>query len=202
MTSPTLRTFYQAVATDSNRLSSFVIMPDGQMGRIEDIFSPHAIFHILPGSFNPLHEGHKAIYHQLGLGAKLFEISIHRKDKEPLEFEELEKRLKQFAWYAPIVVTNALYFGEKAGLFCRKSAPTFHLGIDTAKRLLADHGVVGVQGYNANFVVYPRKVNDKVVRISDLIAESYGGIIPFNMEAGDLPDNVLGLSSTAIRNGK
>lgn len=198
-----------------SRLHSFVIMPDGQIGEPLSMLDlpnmghrgmNHGIFAVVPGSFNPLHIAHRRIFDgvtKLYSAHKkvvpVFELSINRKDKEPLTFEDLLRRLEQFEWYAPVWVTNALYFFEKTGLVSQWIRPCFQVGYDTADRLLNDHGVLGVSGMNANFVVYPRMIDGSVCDINSL-TNKYG-YLPHNMEAGPkLSEEEMSISSTALRN--
>jgi hypothetical protein len=92
---------------------------------------------LLPGSFNPLHEGHchlAAVARGL-LGVPVaFELSVTNADKPPLTFEVVEQRRRQFAWKAPLWLTNAPTFAEKATLF---PGTTFVVGTDTAERIVA-----------------------------------------------------------------
>lgn len=91
---------------------------------------------ILPGAFNPLHEGHRRL--AAVAGSKLnrlvgFEISIRNVDKPELAEEEVQRRLEQFRRIAPVYVTRAPTFEEKAHLF---PSTTFIVGSDTAIRII------------------------------------------------------------------
>jgi hypothetical protein len=91
---------------------------------------------LLPGSFNPLHEGHCALREvAAGLvgGPAAFELSAFNADKPPLPGEELRRRLAQFAWRAPVWLTRAPTFHEKAELF---PGAVFVVGADTAARIV------------------------------------------------------------------
>jgi hypothetical protein len=92
---------------------------------------------LLPGAFNPLHGGHLAL---LDLAAHLegkpaaFELSTVNVDKPELTDEEVHGRLGQFIGQAPIWLTRAPRFVDKAALF---PGATFVVGADTALRLVA-----------------------------------------------------------------
>jgi hypothetical protein len=92
---------------------------------------------LLPGSFNPLHEGHcnlAAVAARL-LGVPVgFELSVTNADKPPLTLAEVEHRRTQLTWRAPLWLTNAPTFAEKATLF---PGATFVVGTDTAERIVA-----------------------------------------------------------------
>jgi hypothetical protein len=171
-----------------------------QISIIEDSFV------VIPGSFNPLHDAHRRFFDNAPKNygnswrkvVAVFELSIHRKDKEFLPFEEMAKRIEQFRGYAPVWVTNACYFIEKAGLSI-PICPFFEIGFDTAERLISDHGVIGVQGIDAKFTVNPREINGKLWTIDDLKVQF--GITPYNMHPSLTVYDTVGISSTGIRNG-
>jgi hypothetical protein len=158
---------------------------------------------IYAGSFNPRHEIHNLVYrsalaemvnwrsceHSLFL----FEISLVRRNKENLSYDELMKRLEQFT--EPVIITNVDRFVKKTGLLCECGLKSvkFHIGIDTASRIIEDDTFEGVQGINASFYVYPRDG----VGLENLMK------IPNNFLKGEYCDEyICGISSTAIRNGE
>jgi nicotinamide mononucleotide (NMN) deamidase PncC len=91
---------------------------------------------LLPGSFNPLHEGHRALARIasgiLG-GPVAFELSVVNADKPPLGADEVRRRLAQFRGEATVELTRAPTFREKARLF---PGASFVVGVDTAERVL------------------------------------------------------------------
>lgn len=94
----------------------------------------------LPGSFNPLHDGHKEL---LAAACSMksgkegaYELSIGNADKGLLSLNEIERRVQQFISYnIPIVLTQAPLFTMKADLF---PGSTFVVGHDTAIRLVQE----------------------------------------------------------------
>jgi hypothetical protein len=92
---------------------------------------------LLSGSFNPLHDGHRqlaaAASRRLG-GRVEFELAVINADKRPLVAEEFSLRLAQFVGVAPVWVSRAATFAEKARLF---RGTTFVVGADTAERIIA-----------------------------------------------------------------
>jgi hypothetical protein len=91
---------------------------------------------LLPGSFNPLHEGHAGLLRiarqQVG-GAGAFEMTVVNADKPPLAEEEVRRRLAQLSWRAPLWLTRCPTFVEKARLF---PGTMFVVGADTATRIV------------------------------------------------------------------
>lgn len=107
-------------------------LPDGSVSHAVPS-EPLAIF---PGSFNPLHDGHRAlaaVVAQKFGRAVHFELSRTNVDKPELPDELLLARAEQFRGYAPLWVTRAAIFEEKSALF---PGARFVVGFDTAIRLL------------------------------------------------------------------
>lgn len=157
--------------------------------------------HLMPGSFNPLHDGHRALMAEARRRAEFvsevstldalaaYEISANRRGKESLTVDEILRRIEYFEDDDVVAFTNAVYFCQKAGSFVA-GVINFHIGMDTAERLIEDDSIIGVQGINANFFVYPR--GNKTI---DFLEK-----IPNNMYEGQLEDKShLFLSSTQIR---
>lgn len=88
---------------------------------------------LLPGSFNPLHDGHKTLLETAESildvpGA--YEISVVNADKPPLDYLTIAERLGQFT--QSVWLTNTPNFVDKAKLFPHA---TFALGVDTIVRI-------------------------------------------------------------------
>ena len=116
----------------AGELDRVTVQPDGQM-----MLSAPPPPVLLPGSFNPLHEGHvllARVAEELRQQPVAFEISVTNVDKPPLSGETVRHRLAQFAWKSPVELTRAPTFVEKSRLF---PGTTFVIGADTAERLVA-----------------------------------------------------------------
>jgi nicotinamide mononucleotide (NMN) deamidase PncC len=162
---------------------------------------------ILPGAFNPLHVGHRRmiqIAHELLHEPVALDLAIVNVDKPPLDYAELQRRLRQFPPEQTLYLTRAATFEEKSRLF---PGATFLVGADTLRRIAAPHYYGGnatacqhalerIAGRGCRFLVFGRDSGVGFVRLGDL----------------DLPDSLRALcrevppevfreevSSTAIR---
>ncbi|KAK7390892.1 hypothetical protein VNO78_19071 [Psophocarpus tetragonolobus] len=93
---------------------------------------------IMPGSFNPLHDGHLKLMDVAtricGEGYPCFEISAVNADKPPLSVSQIKDRIKQFEEVGKtVIISNQPYFYKKAELF---PGSAFVIGADTAVRLI------------------------------------------------------------------
>ena len=91
---------------------------------------------ILPGSFNPLHRGHKSLLskaHELTGKPGAYEMSVKNVDKPDLQEELISARLNQFDTPNTVLVTASPLFSQKSDLF---PGSTFVIGYDTALRLI------------------------------------------------------------------
>lgn len=91
---------------------------------------------VLPGSFNPLHYGHKALADAASglIGDEVsYEISVVNVDKPPLEENEVRCRVAQFAGQRSVTLTRVPVFYKKGRLF---PGVAFVIGWDTAVRIV------------------------------------------------------------------
>ncbi len=104
---------------------------------------------LLPGSFNPVHGGHRGMLTtaaaRLGAGSHAaFELAIVNPDKPPLSPAETARRLARFAGHEAVWLTRAPTFPEKARIF---PGATFALGVDTIVRVAEPRYYGGSEGF-------------------------------------------------------
>ena len=91
---------------------------------------------VLPGSFNPLHEGHErlaSVAREITGKDLVYELSVLNVDKPPLEEEEIARRVAGVEGKAPVALTRAPTFRQKAPIF---PGSVFVIGWDTMVRLI------------------------------------------------------------------
>ena len=132
---------------------------------------------VLPGAFEPLHDGHRAMRadaaRRLG-GEVAFELSLTNVDKPPLDYIALHRRLAQFA-SGEVVVTAAPTFVDKARAL---GGVVFVVGADTLVRIAQpgyysgvaerDRALDEIRARGCTFLVYGRSVGGVFQTLGDL----------------------------------
>lgn len=165
--------------------------------------------HLIPGSFNPLHDSHREIYQHATRylpspawernGIVCYEMSIGRVDKPVVTLEQMTERVEQFRGYAPVVISNAPRFVTKIGTYLEEAEKlVFHVGIDCITRMKDDYTLIGIQGLTASFIVYDRIMNGKLMTLDS----EFQNLVPKNCILSNLKrtQESLTRSSTSIRN--
>ena len=164
---------------------------------------------VLPGAFNPLHEGHRAMrVHAAGrLGRPVaYELCVANVDKPPLDYLDLNPRLAQFQ-PDEVVVTNAPTFIEKARAL--GGAVTFVVGADTITRIAEpryygdrarrDVALAELKDVGCTFLVYGRVDDDGAFKtLADLSLPPALAALCEGVGAAEFRNDV---SSTALRMG-
>ena len=133
----------QVELTTADALEAEVAKGDGDLRELlagaRSAVGPHpggsAPKAILPGAFNPLHQGHRqmAAAAAARLGEPVaYELCIRNVDKPPLNFHDMRTRRDQFGGSEDVWLTNASTFVEKARVF---GGVTFVVGADTMCRI-------------------------------------------------------------------
>jgi hypothetical protein len=188
---------YETLNGDS--LAAFSMMPDGQIVPWESVRTTifNRVINVVPGSFNPLHSGHRWIYKesQTYPDLSLYEISVKRYDKPNYTLEELQNVLRNFnPWQESVIITNATLFVDKIKLIGTPEI-NFHIGFDAYDKVLNHGGAEYFESCNAFFFVYDRIIDGAFKSVADLQ-------LPRNVRFGGTPPNhCMNMSSTAIRQG-
>ena len=101
---------------------------------------------LLPGSFNPIHEGHRRMLEMAAARlrtAGAYELAIANPDKPPLSPGEAARRLAGFSGTDAVWLTRAPTFPEKARIF---PGATFAVGVDTLVRIAQPRYYGGPEG--------------------------------------------------------
>ena len=135
---------------------------------------------VLPGAFNPLHDGHRRMLElaEQRLNQHVaFELSVSNVDKPGLDFIDIEERTKQFGSDA-YVLTNQPKFIEKARLLFEKAGGTFVVGTDTIARIdqvryyesrqHRDDAIRELNDLGIRFLVFGRRENADFRTLDDL----------------------------------
>lgn len=134
----------------------------------------------LPGSFNPLHAGHRRM-HELSqdiLQCEVqYELSVKNVDKLTLDYFDLYQRLNQFD-SDEVVLSNLPRFYQKAKYLRESHEITFVVGIDTLARIVEpqfyetgehlEHVMKFFIDSGTKFLVFGRTLQGKFKTIKDV----------------------------------
>ncbi len=163
---------------------------------------------LMPGSFDPLHEGHKKM---LRVAKKLtghtgaYELSLTNVDKLPLDFIEVKRRIAGLDG-RPLLLTNAPTFAEKAQL---APGSVFAVGADTIVRigevayynndpLKRDEAIEQIAHQGCRFLVFGREAEGRFQEFEELSLPPTLRSLCEGVSASEFQSD---LSSTAIRDG-
>lgn len=133
---------------------------------------------LLPGSFNPIHQGHKqmlAVAETLTGYSGAYELCVKNADKPSLDYLTIAERVMQFDSH-PVWLTNTPTYVEKARQF---AGTTFALGVDTLARIvelrfyqdsqaLLDQAIATFVDLDTHFLVFGRSNDSAFVTLDDI----------------------------------
>lgn len=166
----------------------------------------HQPLGLIPGSFNPVHEGHRElrkVAEDILGGPVAYELAIVNADKPRLDFHSIEQRRAQFG-DEPLVITGAPLFIDKARVF---PGTAFVVGYDTAARLIdpryygqsearMHEALAELRGLGARFLVAGRLTGSGFLTFDSLaVPAGFGDLFISIPEARFRAD----ISSTALR---
>ncbi len=168
-----------------------------------------AVYAMMPGSFNPPHEGHfglaREFRHEHAKNV-LFEIGTNPPHKAPPTVQELLQRAKMLKGYDVLFSRDMPMYVEKAAMF---HGMPFIVGADTMLRILDPKwGIDPIQvmndiwGYGNEFYVAGREVNGEFVTRDDIV---FGLPKEYMNKFGSIIHSLEGrwdVSSTELRNKK
>ncbi len=166
---------------------------------------------VLPGAFNPLHEGHRRMREvaEERLNQHVaFELSIRNVDKPDLDFIDINERIEQFE-ADEYVLTNQPTFIEKARLLFSTSGGTFVVGADTLSRIDHEQYYDSLEHRDASiseltmlgirFLVFGRRHRSEFLTLEDLKVGSDLGALCDGISASEFQCD---LSSTELRESR
>jgi nicotinamide mononucleotide (NMN) deamidase PncC len=161
---------------------------------------------LMPGSFNPLHDGHRAMaaYARDRLRIPVaYELCIRNVDKPALNYLDMDARLAQFASEDIVYLTRLSTFLAKGRRF---PGSTFLVGADTIVRIAQaryygsaaarDAAFAELANLNCRFLVFGRRIDGQFVVARDLDLPQQLEQLCITVDAHEFRNDA---SSTALR---
>jgi len=164
---------------------------------------------LLSGAFNPLHHGHRQLAKAAAsiLGQEVyFELPLINAAKGRLDLAVAHRRIAQFTDYAPLILTRAPLYSQKAEIFPRS---VFVVGADKVEQLFqpkfynndpAEMKVSfdTIREFGCRFLVGGRLHNDHFVTLEDVAFP-----VKYQLLFESIPEEKfrVDVSSTEIREG-
>ena len=135
---------------------------------------------LLSGAYHPLHGGHRGLAEAAATFLDrevVYELPLLNADKAPLALSEAQRRTAQFATHAPVVLSRAALFADKAALF---PGAVFVVGADTAERLVdtrfyggsassMDAALATLAQHGCGLLVAGRRMGGRYLTLRDLV---------------------------------
>ncbi len=158
---------------------------------------------IIPGSFNPFHEGHErfSVLANINNRTPVYEISVTNFEKPKIDYHEIQKRIDDIkSKNHHVILSNNHMMLNKVLEYRYHDDVHFYIGYDTWVRISDDDKrsimVINTQRENPiQFCVFPRNGN----RVSE--SDKFSNLLTDECKTDEFNNNwELNISSTELRN--